>query len=166
MLRHALRRLLWTLPVLLGVSVLSFLVLSFVPDPADDPLVAASLSRADLARLRRERFLDLPRFVNSSPRDARVRALEAVAALAAGGEGAGRAADDLRRLGGSALPHVLPALDGLAPEPRTRVALALAPIAARMRLPKAEQAADPAQAVAFWMRFWDDRGIEFRSASV
>jgi ABC-type dipeptide/oligopeptide/nickel transport system permease component len=46
------------------------------------------------------------------------------------------------------------------------VTLALAPIAARMRLPKAEQAADPARAIAFWTRFWDDRGIEFRSASV
>ncbi|MCC6552895.1 MAG: ABC transporter permease subunit [Polyangiaceae bacterium] len=169
MLRHSLRRLLWTLPTFFGVSVLSFLVLSFVPDPADDPRVAAMLGAAELSQLRRERFLDLPRFVNPAPRDVRVRALEAVASLAADAQPpaeAERAAAELRRLGGAALPHVLPALDGLAPEPRARVALALAPVAARMGLPKAAEAADPARAVAFWTRFWDDRGIEFRAASV
>ncbi|WP_438019264.1 ABC transporter permease subunit [Sorangium sp. So ce315] len=165
MLRHALRRLLWTLPTLVGVSLLTFFVLSFVPDPTDDPLLASSLSSAELARLRRERFLDLPRFVNLDPRDVRLRALEATRAIAAGGDGAAAAADELRRLGGAALPHILP-LDALAPEPRTRVALALAPVAARMGLPRAEEAADPAHAVAFWTRFWDDRGIEFRPASV
>ncbi|WP_433935103.1 ABC transporter permease [Sorangium cellulosum] len=165
MLRHALRRLLWTLPTLVGVSLLTFFVLSFVPDPTDDPLLATSLSSAELARLRRERFLDLPRFINLEPRDVRLRALDAAQAIAAGGEGADAAADELRRLGGAALPHILP-LDALAPEPRTRVALALAPVAARMGLPRAEEAADPAHAVAFWTRFWDDRGIEFRSASV
>ena len=171
MLRHALRRILWTLPTFFVVSLLSFLVLSFMPDPADDPRLGAALTGAELAQLRRERFLDLPRFVNPAPRDVRVRALEAVQALAAGAEGAAGAgaegaAGELRRLGGAALPHVLPALDGLAPEPRARVALALAPIAARMRLPKAEEAADPAHAVAFWTRFWDDRGVEFRAVLV
>ncbi|WP_437758292.1 ABC transporter permease subunit [Sorangium sp. So ce1389] len=168
MLRHALRRLLWTLPTLVGVSLLTFFVLSFVPDPTDDPLLASSLSSAELARLRRERFLDLPRFINLDPRDVRLRALDAARAIADGGDDAaavGAAADELRRLGGAALPHILP-LDALAPEPRTRVALALAPVAARMGLPRAEEAADPAHAVAFWTRFWDDRGIEFRSASV
>ncbi|AUX41063.1 uncharacterized protein SOCE26_024680 [Sorangium cellulosum] len=166
MLRHALRRLLWTLPTLFGVSLLTFLVLSYVPDPTDDPLLATSLSSAELARLRRERFLDLPRFLNLAPLDVRLRALGAAQALAAGGEGEGAAAAELRRLGGAALPHILPALDGLAPEPRARVAVALAPVAARMGLPRAEEAADPAQAVAFWARFWRDRGVEFRSASV
>lgn len=166
MLRHALRRLLWTLPTLIGVSLLSFFVLSFVPDPTEEALVAAALSGRELTRLRRERFLDLPRFVNPLPRDVRARALDAVAAIADGGEGATAAAVELRRLGGAALPHVLPALDELAPAPRTRVAVALAPIAARMRLLKAEDAAEPARAVAFWTRFWDDRGIEFRTASV
>src|SRR5689334_19234623 len=142
MLRHALRRLLWTLPTLVGVSLLTFFVLSFVPDPTDDPLLASSLSSAELARLRRERFLDLPRFINLDPRDVRLRALAAVQAVAAGGDGAAAAADELRRLGGAALPHILP-LDALAPEPRTRVALALAPVAARMGLPRADEAAAP-----------------------
>lgn len=166
MLRHALRRILWTLPTLFAVSVITFLVLSYVPDPTEDPRLVATLARPEILRLRRERFLDLPRFINKDPRDVRVRSMEAVRAIAADDAGAERAALELRRLGGAALPHVVPALDALAPEPRTRVALALAPIARRMGLPRAEDAAVPARAVAFWSRFWDDRGIEFRAASV
>ena len=53
MFRHALRRLLWTLPTLLGISIVTFFLLSFVPDPTDDPVFAASLSRDALAHLRR-----------------------------------------------------------------------------------------------------------------
>jgi ABC-type dipeptide/oligopeptide/nickel transport system permease component len=166
MLRHAFRRLLWTLPALLGVSLLAFLLLSFVPDPSDDPAVAASMAPGALAERRRERFLDLPRFFNAAPLDVHGRAAAAVRAVVEGGPGAADARRELARLGGAALPHVLPALDELAPEPRARVAVALAPIARRMRLAQADDAADPARAVAFWTRFWDDRGIEFRRAVV
>src|SRR4051812_40075682 len=129
MLRHALRRFLWTLPTLVGVSIVSFLFLSYVPDLTDDPAFAATLAPGELARLRRERFLDLPRFVNTRPNDVARRAEDAARAVAEGGPGAGDAARELARLGGAALPHVLPRLDQLAPEPRARVALALAPIA-------------------------------------
>lgn len=166
MLRHALRRLLWTLPTLVGVSILCFLFLSFVPDITDDPALAAALTSEELAAKRRERFLDLPRFLNFAPRDVRARATEAMAIVAAADEGHEQAAEELARLGGAALPYVLPALDALAPEPRGRVALALAPVAARMGLATAEEASDPTRAVALWTRFWDDRGVEFRSASV
>jgi ABC-type dipeptide/oligopeptide/nickel transport system permease component len=166
MLRHALRRLLWTIPTLVGVSLVCFLFLSFVPDITDDPDLAASLTAEELAEKRRERFLDLPRFLNFSPVDVRARATEAMAEVANAGEDAEPAARELARLGGAALPYVLPALDALAPEPRGRVALALAPVAARMGLATAGEASDPTRAVALWTRFWDDRGVEFRSASV
>jgi ABC-type dipeptide/oligopeptide/nickel transport system permease component len=163
MFRHALRRLLWTIPTLIGVSLVTFLFLSYVPDPTDDP--ATDLAPAERVRLRRERFLDLPRFLNTSPEDVRVRAMLAVRAIVEGGpeEAAGRV--ELSRLGGAALPHVLPSLDALAPEPRARVALALAPVGLRMGF-SSEGLEDPARAVAFWTRFWDDRGIEFRRSSV
>ena len=88
LLRHAIRRLLWTFPTLLGVSVLAFLLLSFVPDPTDDPAVAAAMSPAALAARRRERFLDRPRFVEPAPLDVRSRAAAAVAAIVDGGPGA------------------------------------------------------------------------------
>jgi ABC-type dipeptide/oligopeptide/nickel transport system permease component len=166
LIRHAVRRLLWTIPTLVGVSLVSFLLLSFVPDPTDDPLIAAALTEDDLVRIRRERFLDLPRFLNLSPRDVRARADEAIRAIAEDSPDSARAREDLARLGGAALPHVLPRLDSLGPEPRARVAVALAPVAVRMRLAATGEAEDPTRAVALWTRFWDDRGIEFRTASV
>jgi ABC-type dipeptide/oligopeptide/nickel transport system permease component len=165
MLAHALRRLLWSIPTLVGISLVTFLFLSYVPDPTDDPAVAAALGPAELRRQRRARFLDLPRFLNPSPRDVRQRADALVAAVTAGGEGSATARAELTRLGGAALPHVLPRLDALAPEPRKALAVALAPVARRMGHTSPDLA-DPDHAVAFWTRFWDDRGIEFRRASV
>lgn len=165
MLGHALRRLLWTFPALVGISLVTFLFLSYVPDRTDDPAYAASIGAAELARQRRERFLDLPRFLNLTPGDVRERAEALVLAITAGGPGAAEAGAELARLGGAALPHVLPRLDALPPERRKAVALALAPVARRMGSTSPD-IDDPERAVAFWTRFWDDRGIEFRKASV
>src|SRR5262249_19670194 len=69
MLRHALRRLLWTIPTLVGVTVVTFFFLSFVPDPLGDPALVRELPPSAIENLRRERFLDLPRFFNTKPRD-------------------------------------------------------------------------------------------------
>ncbi|MFT3771293.1 MAG: ABC transporter permease [Minicystis sp.] len=165
MLAHALRRLLWSIPALVGISLVTFLFLSYVPDPTDDPAVAAAMKPEELSRLRRERFLDLPRFLNTTPRGVRERADALVNAVAAGGPEAAAARVELGRLGGAALPFVLPRLDSLPPERRRELALALAPIARRMGNASPD-VDDPARAVAFWTRFWDDRGIEFRRASV
>jgi peptide/nickel transport system permease protein len=166
MLRYAFRRLLWTLPTLIGISIVSFFFLSYVPDPTDDPAVVASTPAASIARARKERFLDLPRFVNLAPRDVVALSSAAMGAVARDGEGADEGRRELSRLGGAALPHVLPALDALPPEQRVRVALALAPVARRMRIGTSGAIEDPQRAVAFWVRFWEDRGIEFRRASV
>lgn len=166
MLGHALRRLLWTIPALFAISVVTFLFLSFVPDPTEDPRLVASLSPRELEEARRARFLDLPRFFNAAPEDVRSRAARALQRTAAGGAEAAVGAEALARLGGAALPHVLPELDALAPEPRLRVALALAPVARRMALPDAEEAADPRRTVAFWARYWDERGALLRPAEV
>jgi peptide/nickel transport system permease protein len=165
MIGHVLRRLLWSLPALVGISLVTFLFLSYVPDPTDDPAFAASLAPGELDRLRRERHLDLPRFLNVAPRDVRDRAAAVVAAIASGGPGEAAARIELARLGGAALPYVLPKLDALSPERRLTLALALAPVAHRMGVGRSEPD-DPARAVAFWTRFWDDRGIEFRAAVV
>jgi ABC-type dipeptide/oligopeptide/nickel transport system permease component len=165
MLAHALRRLLWSLPALIGISLVTFLFLSYVPDPTDDPAALAALGPVELGRQRRERFLDLPRFLNPAPRGVRERAGALVAAVTEGGPGAAEAGAELSRLGGAALPFVLPRLDGLPPEQRRALALSLAPVARRMGNASPE-VDDPDRAVAFWTRFWDDRGIEFRPASV
>src|SRR6185312_14059126 len=166
MLAHALRRLLWTIPALIGISLVTFLFLSYVPDPTDDPAFVARTPPAELEAMRRERFLDLPRLFNVAPRDVRARAEEAVAAVCLGGPGAEEARRELARLGGAALPYVLPRFDELDQESRRNVAVALAPVARRAGLVSAADADDLGRAVAFWRRFWDDRGIEFRRPSV
>ncbi|HEY4117769.1 MAG TPA: ABC transporter permease [Byssovorax sp.] len=165
MLRHAFRRFLWTLPTLVGISIASFWFLSYVPDPVEDAAMQLHTAPAVLARVRRERFLDLPRFLNLAPRDVTVRVDEAMAAIARGGVDAEVGARELARLGGAALPRIAPAFDALAPEPRARVAVALAPVAVRMGLPRADDAADPERAVSFWAQLWEDRGIEFRRSA-
>jgi peptide/nickel transport system permease protein len=111
-------------------------------------------------------FAALPVFFNAHPTGVRERAADAVRAIAAGGRPAVAAELSLARLGGAALPYVLPALDSLEPLSRQRVALALTPIAVRMEVATGGELSDGAQAVLFWTRFWQDRAIDFRSASV
>jgi peptide/nickel transport system permease protein len=112
-------------------------------------------------------FRHLPVFVNLNPQDVRDRALRAVRAAAQDDGPAARGARaELLRLGGSALPHVLPRLDGLEPRARGRVAFALGPIAVRMRIASADDVASPERALLFFARFWQDRSIEFRAATV
>ena len=69
MLRYALRRALWAIPTLFGISLVVFFVTSLLPDPAADlPRRAAALVVSDpteydaLEEKRRERYLDLPAF--------------------------------------------------------------------------------------------------------
>jgi peptide/nickel transport system permease protein len=109
----------------------------------------------------------LPVFVNLAPRDVRDLALEAMRTVARDeGPTADRARAELLRLGGAALPIVLPKLDTLEPSARGKVALALAPLALRMRVASAEDVASPERALLFWSRFWQDRSIDFRTTTV
>jgi peptide/nickel transport system permease protein len=164
MLRHALRRLLWIVPILIGVTLASFALLSYLPDPADDPALLGTLSTEQLASLRRTRFLDLPRFFNRRPLDVAGRVERTLLRIGIDDLGAEHARTELVRLGGAALPHLLPRLDALPPAARARVAVALAPVAERMGMASRE-ASDPRQAVAFWNRFWTDRAPDFRPAN-
>src|SRR5580700_1160646 len=139
MLRYALRRLLWAIPTLLGVSLVVFFVTSLLPDPASDlPKRAAALVATDpdaydaLEEARRARYLDLPAFFNARPKDVRTGTLVAMKHVAADDDEAALGAHALARMGGAALPFVLPALDDLSPAARARVAVALAPIGLRM----------------------------------
>ncbi len=166
MLPFLLRRLLWTLPTLLLVSLASFLFLSLVPDPTDEESVRAATPPEQLAAERRERFVDLPRFLNLSPLDVRRRSLDALAQVAGGGEAGEHGARELARLGAAALPHVIPALDAFEPETRKRVALALAPIAKRMHLPNRADAVRADTAPLYWTRMWSNRSVEFTPSGV
>ena len=60
MLTYVLRRILMALPVLVGVSALSFSLLHFVPGDPVDIMLGDQASAADKTALRRELGLDQP----------------------------------------------------------------------------------------------------------
>src|SRR5580692_8018778 len=172
MLRYALRRTLWAIPTLFGVSLLVFFVTTLIPDRAGEAHLPGSLlARSDpsgldaLEERRRTHFLDLPRFLNAHPMVVASRADEALAHIVAQDDEASLAAYRLARLGGAALPYVLPRLDNLPPADRGRVTVALVPVAARMGFgdPKL---GDPDHAALFWGRFWEDRALDFTDSAV
>jgi peptide/nickel transport system permease protein len=112
-------------------------------------------------------FGHLPVFVNLAPADVRSRAFAAMRAAAEpDGPAALAARSELLRLGGAALPHLLPVLDSLEPAARGRVAMALGPIALRMRVASEDDVSSPDRALLFFGRFWQDRSIEFRATTV
>lgn len=112
-------------------------------------------------------FKHLPVFLNTAPEDVRTRALRAMREAAEpDGARAEQARRELLRLGGAALPHVLPRLDSLEPVARGRVAMALGPVALRMRVASADDVSSQERALLFFGRFWQDRSIEFRATTV
>ena len=163
MLRYAIRRALWAIPTLLATSLILFFATTLVSEPrgggdnGGDELIDEGL---------RSRFLDLPRFVNTDPQDVSSKAANALAHVA-GGDGQGEAAaEQLRRLGGAALPYVLPPFEALPPEGRERVAVSLAALAGRMGVGDPEALRNPETAVLFWTHFWDDRALDFTTTGV
>jgi ABC-type dipeptide/oligopeptide/nickel transport system permease component len=165
MLRYALRRVLWSIPTLLATSFVLFLVTTLAPEPAP-PRNPSDTTAADaFEQARRARFLDLPSFFNPAPRDVRSRARQALADVASGGARHEAAERELGRLGGAALPYVLPELEALPPDARRRVAVALARVARRMEIADGRDLTEPDVAALFWARFWDDRALDFTRAA-
>lgn len=168
MLAFALRRAIWAIPTLFGVSLVVFMLTTLLPDPE----VEAGLLRTSVATrlhaddLRRARFLDLPRFLNVSPVDVRTRVDECIAHIDRGDEDADLCEQRLAQIGGAGLPHLLPRLESLAPGPRGRIAVALAPIARRMGIGDERDLGDPSRAALFWERFWEDRSVDFTDPAV
>lgn len=112
-------------------------------------------------------FGHLPVFLNLAPQDVRSRASAALRVAAEpDGPAALAARSELLRLGGASLPHVLPLLDSLEPAARGRAAMALGPIALRMRVANVDDVSSPERALLFFSRFWQDRSIEFRASTV
>ncbi len=156
MLRYVLRRALWTLPTLVAITLLAFAVIAQL-SPARELAGQQALSRpADDS---------LPTFINTHPRDVRSLAEDAVDRLDRS-EDTVRAGERLVRLGGAALPFVLPRLDALSAESRLRVASALEPVACRMGLVTPGAFSSGTNAVVFWNRFWEERAVDFKSTVV
>lgn len=173
MLRYTLRRALWAVPTLFGVSFVVFLLTTLLPDPASRltederaALLKKPVAYFELEERRRQLFLDLPRVVNVTPRDVRSTTEACLDHIELDDEEADIAAATLVRLGGAALPHVLPHLDRLSPDARRRVALSLLPLAQRMGLDPPDASAGPDAAFLFWKQFWDDRSTDFTGPAV
>lgn len=142
-MREALRRALWIVPTLFLVSVLAFWAATRnAPAPRGEE--------------------GLPLLLNERP--LHVASLTWSAATTAAGEGpeSARARALLVRLGGAALPHLLPRFDALSPPERRRVALGLMPIARRMQIAEVEGVSNGEQAEAFWLDFWQNHFVDFR----
>jgi ABC-type dipeptide/oligopeptide/nickel transport system permease component len=168
MLAFALRRAIWSMPTLFGVSLVVFLLTTLLPDPEAQADVGASdvAARVRLEELRRARFLDLPRLFNVAPRDVRTTVDECMVHLVGEDEDAPFCERRLATIGGAVLPHLLPHLDDLPPATRGRIALALAPIARRMSLGEEADRTHPDRAALFWERFWEDRSVDFTEPAV
>jgi peptide/nickel transport system permease protein len=173
MLRYTIRRILWAIPTIFGISIVAFLVTTLIPVPP--PLSTSDLASALLRdpssydayiEQRRSLALDLATFVNDSPRDVRSIVAECVAHLAQNDHHATLAAHDLAKVGGAAFPYLLPTLDRLAPDARKRVALALLPVAERMGQGGDARARSPDMAPTFWVQLWEDRSLEFTGPAV
>ena len=117
MLAFALRRAVWAIPTLFGVSLVVFLLTTLLPDPEPEPGgVPGDLSyRLKVDDLRRARFLDLPRFLNVTPRDVRTAVDECVAHIVVDDDDAKLCETRLVQIGGAGLPFLLPHLDNVPP---------------------------------------------------
>ncbi|MDB4935107.1 MAG: Dipeptide transport system permease protein DppB [Labilithrix sp.] len=168
MFAYALRRAIWAIPTLFGVSLVVFVLTTLLPDPALDeggsPADVAHRLRLD--ELRRARFLDLPRFVNVAPTDVRTGVDACIVHLVADDDDAELCEIRLAQIGGAGLPYLLPHLDTIPPTPRGRIAMALAPIARRMGVGDERELASPSSAALFWERFWEDRSVDFTAPAV
>lgn len=137
-----LRRLLWLGPTLLAITLLSFGILSSALPPSAE-------------------FADLPLFFNPEPGAVDRLAAQALQQIVNSDGQQLEAERVLARLGGAALPYVLPALDAQSPEVRARLVKALRPVGARMGFELDEQG-DASREVLSWTRFWEEHAIDYR----
>jgi peptide/nickel transport system permease protein len=164
--RFTIARAMWAIPTLFGVSLVVFLLTTLLPDPPAAPPGADVDVRLHVDDSRRARFLDLPRFVNVSAHDVVTRVDDCVAHIEKNDDDAAVCEKRLVQIGGAGLPYLLPRLDNLAPGPRGRIALALAPIARRMGVGEERDLVTADRAALFWERFWEDRSVDFTEPAV
>ncbi|MCP4676221.1 MAG: ABC transporter permease [Deltaproteobacteria bacterium] len=164
MIRFFLRRLLGTIPTLIGISLVTFIVLNLSmssPNVADAETGHAFTVSTGGAAESRARYMGyhLPLFINLSIEDARVRADNEIARLK-DDRTAAQAQRILASAGGAWLPYIVPTLSKISPKQRERALDALDEIAAKIGV---KQALDVApDRAAFWKRYWEVYGSDFK----
>ncbi|MDI7267760.1 MAG: ABC transporter permease subunit [Myxococcota bacterium] len=164
MIRFVLRRTLRMAPALIGISLVTFALIHLAPGDPVQAEMAGETSRSELSTeaveaFRRAYFLDLPLFFNADVRDLPRRVRDLLAGLR-DPDGRSRGIREIGRLGGAALPYLLPQIDALPPESLAALIEGLAPVAERMGISgEIARAADPADG---WRAFWDEYHLDFK----
>jgi ABC-type dipeptide/oligopeptide/nickel transport system permease component len=166
MLTFAIRRAIWAIPTLFGVSLVVFLITTLLPDPSASARGTTTEQQLKLEDAQRARFLDLPRFINAAPEDVRTRVDRCFAHIAANAPDTALCTLRLERIGGAALPFIVPRLRELPQASREQLAAALLPMAERMGITSDTALSGPESATLFWERYWEDRAIEFAAPAV
>jgi peptide/nickel transport system permease protein len=162
MIRYVLHRLAGTIPTLIGISLVTFVVLNlsmgsyYDSGSSEDGPIPVSSPIESRARLL---GLHLPLFLNLSIDDARARAENEIAKLK-DERSTLQAIRTLARAGGAWLPYLIPALDRISQVQKERALDALDAIAAKIDVDEALSVA-PDRA-AFWMRYWEIYGSDFK----
>lgn len=154
MLTYILRRILLMIPTLMGISILTLAMIHLAPgDPVALQLEGAigkgTISKEEIAALRRTFYLDLPVLFNPAPRELTVANAEVMDMLLSADENRrGRAVRLLATRGGVMWEAVIPALATADVGARASMLEGLGLMSERMGLTEAlKQANDP---VAFW----------------
>lgn len=150
------RRLLGVVPTLLGVSLLSFALLSLTPLPSEDDAERRAV-------LSRSLFADLPAFYNPEARDLDRDLDDAL--FGRGTDSEHEAFIDVVRERGSVLiPLLVPRLETLAPDARSNALRLLRPMLLTYA-PDAEPHS-PQDEIERWQEIYDARRLDFRAAHV
>ncbi len=160
MFRFVARRTFATIPTLVGISLVTFVLLNLTMGPPTvgvGPLLSAAVGQT--ARDREHYYgYHLPLFLNFDIDDARSFAASELDRLSdpRRAPGARRA---IARVGGAWLPYIIASLDDLGPEARREALVALDAVADRIGANR-ELSVAPDRA-AFWKRYWDIYGADF-----
>ncbi|MFH1437019.1 MAG: ABC transporter permease subunit [Pseudomonadota bacterium] len=165
MARYITRRLLLTIPTLIGISVVTFILVHLAPGTPVGTEMALSLQSHDveeeLKEYSRAYFLHLPLFVNVNVQDIRKDVDDLLYML--------RDKDKqefIRRqliyMGGATLPYILPRLEEMKPEELEIVLDALERVAERMGVAgDLKKSEDPA---SFWRSYWSYYKMDYRKS--
>jgi peptide/nickel transport system permease protein len=154
MIRFLTRRLLATIPSIIGISLVAFLVLNLsMSFPLGRGAGDLSSQQDSLGLDDRSRYPDnhLPLFLNFSIQDAGTYAEFEISRLTDDNQ-ATEAERVLVRAGGAWLPYIIPKLNQVTPKQRSHLLDALAEIGARIGLSDAVKNAE--DKTAFWINYW------------
>lgn len=158
-----LRRLLLTIPTLIGISIVTFILIHLAPGSPVSTEIALSPAAYDteeeLKEYSRAYFLHLPLFFNFNVQDVK-KDVENLLSMAEDPDKREFVRRQLIYRGGAALPIVLPVLEELGPEERDVALQALDRVGERMGLgAKLEKSSDK---VAFWRLHWSYYKMDYR----